>query len=162
MSDLVSLHYSRTRSYTMPASFKRYVQVGRVVLVEEGPSAGQLAVIVEIIDHNRVSFHLANQSPRHRTFKAGGSRCIRRIALDMAESQQNGLEGGTGNGRSDRLVVAMMRCSRLESRTALPVRIKGCEPARSQSASVHTSVNVGSGRGRTCISDRYGPVVKIF
>lgn len=40
----------------MPASFKRYVEVGRVVLVEEGPSAGQLAVIVEIIDHNRVSF----------------------------------------------------------------------------------------------------------
>lgn len=39
----------------MPASFKRYVEVGRVVLVEEGPSAGQLAVIVEIIDHNRVS-----------------------------------------------------------------------------------------------------------
>lgn len=42
----------------MPASFKRYVEVGRVVLVEEGPSAGQLAVIVEIIDHNRVSFLL--------------------------------------------------------------------------------------------------------
>ncbi|CDR88249.1 probable RPL14B-ribosomal protein [Sporisorium scitamineum] len=37
----------------MPASFKRYVEVGRVVLVEEGPSAGQLAVVVEIIDHNR-------------------------------------------------------------------------------------------------------------
>ncbi|SPO25031.1 probable RPL14B - ribosomal protein [Ustilago trichophora] len=37
----------------MPASFKRYVEVGRVVLVEDGPSAGQLAVVVEIIDHNR-------------------------------------------------------------------------------------------------------------
>ncbi|EST10200.1 Ribosomal protein L14 [Kalmanozyma brasiliensis GHG001] len=37
----------------MPASFKRFVEVGRVVLVEEGVSAGQLAVIVEIIDHNR-------------------------------------------------------------------------------------------------------------
>ena len=54
----------RHRSYTMPASFKRYVEVGRVVLVEEGPSAGQLAVIVEIIDHNRVSFqHLTATSP---------------------------------------------------------------------------------------------------
>ena len=41
----------------MPASFKRYVEVGRVVLVGEGPSAGQLAVIVEVIDHNRVSSH---------------------------------------------------------------------------------------------------------
>jgi large subunit ribosomal protein L14e len=44
----------------MPASFKRYVEVGRVVLVEEGPSAGQLAVIVEVIDHNRVSGSVAH------------------------------------------------------------------------------------------------------
>ncbi|KIR60490.1 hypothetical protein I312_103421 [Cryptococcus bacillisporus CA1280] len=35
------------------STFKRFVEVGRVVLVNEGPSAGQLAVIVEIIDHNR-------------------------------------------------------------------------------------------------------------
>lgn len=58
----------------MPASFKRYVEVGRVVLVEEGPSAGELAVIVEVIDQNRVSylridethFHINN---RHRKEK---------------------------------------------------------------------------------------------
>ncbi|KAI8997302.1 60S ribosomal protein L14e [Pilobolus umbonatus] len=34
-------------------TFKRQVEVGRVVLVNHGPSAGKLAVIVEIIDHNR-------------------------------------------------------------------------------------------------------------
>ncbi|GAA6014977.1 hypothetical protein JCM11491_002380 [Sporobolomyces phaffii] len=34
-------------------TFKRYVEVGRVVLVNDGPSAGKLATIVEIIDHNR-------------------------------------------------------------------------------------------------------------
>ncbi|KAM0787406.1 hypothetical protein ACM66B_003490 [Microbotryomycetes sp. NB124-2] len=34
-------------------TFKRYVEVGRVVLLNEGPSAGKLAAIVEIIDHNR-------------------------------------------------------------------------------------------------------------
>ncbi|GAA5860015.1 hypothetical protein JCM5353_004885 [Sporobolomyces roseus] len=34
-------------------TFKRYVEVGRVVLVNDGPSAGKLAVIAEIIDHNR-------------------------------------------------------------------------------------------------------------
>lgn len=34
-------------------TFKRYVEVGRVVLLNEGPSAGKLATIVEIIDHNR-------------------------------------------------------------------------------------------------------------
>ena len=36
------------------STFKRYVEVGRVVLVNDGPCAGKLATIVEIIDHNRV------------------------------------------------------------------------------------------------------------
>lgn len=35
-------------------TFKRFVEVGRVVLVNDGPDAGKLATIVEIIDHNRV------------------------------------------------------------------------------------------------------------
>lgn len=37
-----------------PSTFKRFVEVGRVVLVNDGPSQGKLAVIAEIIDHNRV------------------------------------------------------------------------------------------------------------
>ncbi|KAJ9100607.1 hypothetical protein QFC22_001756 [Naganishia vaughanmartiniae] len=36
-----------------PSTFKRFVEVGRVVLVNDGPFAGKLAVITEIIDHNR-------------------------------------------------------------------------------------------------------------
>ncbi|GAA5862976.1 hypothetical protein JCM8547_003637 [Rhodosporidiobolus lusitaniae] len=35
------------------STFKRFVEVGRVVLVNDGPAAGKLATIVEIIDHNR-------------------------------------------------------------------------------------------------------------
>ncbi|KAL8277562.1 hypothetical protein RQP46_009994 [Phenoliferia psychrophenolica] len=35
------------------STFKRYVEVGRVVLISDGPCAGKLATIVEIIDHNR-------------------------------------------------------------------------------------------------------------
>ena len=35
-------------------SFKRFVEVGRVVLINEGESSGKLAVVVEIIDHNKV------------------------------------------------------------------------------------------------------------
>lgn len=35
------------------SNFKRFVEVGRVVLLNSGPSAGKIAVIVEIIDHNR-------------------------------------------------------------------------------------------------------------
>lgn len=41
--------------------FKRFVEVGRVVLVNDGPSAGKLAVIAEIIDHNRVSGFALNR-----------------------------------------------------------------------------------------------------
>lgn len=37
-------------------TFKRFVEVGRVVLVNDGPSKGKLAAIVEIIDHARVSW----------------------------------------------------------------------------------------------------------
>lgn len=36
-------------------AFKRYVEVGRVVLVTKGQGEGNLAVITEIIDHNKVS-----------------------------------------------------------------------------------------------------------
>ncbi|KAI0710528.1 60S ribosomal protein L14 [Earliella scabrosa] len=36
-----------------PSNFKRFVEVGRVVLLKAGPQEGQIAVIAEIIDHNR-------------------------------------------------------------------------------------------------------------
>ena len=36
----------------------RQVEVGRVVLFNEGEFEGRLAVIVEIIDHKRVCVHL--------------------------------------------------------------------------------------------------------
>ncbi|THH10625.1 hypothetical protein EW145_g1191 [Phellinidium pouzarii] len=35
------------------STFKRFVEVGRLVLLKSGASAGKVAVIVEIIDHNR-------------------------------------------------------------------------------------------------------------
>ncbi|PPQ82324.1 hypothetical protein CVT26_013153 [Gymnopilus dilepis] len=35
------------------SNFKRFVEVGRVVLVKSGSSAGNIAVITEVIDHNR-------------------------------------------------------------------------------------------------------------
>jgi len=38
---------------TKQSSFKRFVEVGRVVLVNSGPYSGKLAVIVEIVDHAR-------------------------------------------------------------------------------------------------------------
>jgi large subunit ribosomal protein L14e len=41
---------------TIIGSKWRLVEVGRVVLLQSGPSAGRLAAIVEIIDHKRVRF----------------------------------------------------------------------------------------------------------
>ncbi|KAI9636299.1 ribosomal protein L14-domain-containing protein, partial [Dioszegia hungarica] len=50
-----------------PSTFKRFVEVGRVVLVNDGPSAGKLAVIAEIIDHNRALIDGPNTSvPRQQ------------------------------------------------------------------------------------------------
>ncbi|KAF8262348.1 60S ribosomal protein L14 [Lactarius quietus] len=37
----------------LDSNFTRFVEVGRVVLLKSGPQAGRIAVIVEIIDHNR-------------------------------------------------------------------------------------------------------------
>lgn len=34
--------------------FKRYVEIGRIVLISYGPDAGKLATIIDIIDQNRV------------------------------------------------------------------------------------------------------------
>jgi len=35
------------------SNFKRFVEVGRIVLLKSGPSAGSIAVITQVIDHNR-------------------------------------------------------------------------------------------------------------
>ncbi|KAL0957841.1 hypothetical protein HGRIS_000026 [Hohenbuehelia grisea] len=35
------------------SNFKRFVEVGRVALLKDGPQAGKIAVIAEIIDHTR-------------------------------------------------------------------------------------------------------------
>ena len=34
--------------------FKRFVEIGRVVLISYGPDAGKLATIVDVIDQNRL------------------------------------------------------------------------------------------------------------
>lgn len=57
-----------THPQAAPSTFKRFVEVGRVVLVNDGPSAGKLAVIAEIIDHNRVS-----ESERERAGNRGAT-----------------------------------------------------------------------------------------
>ncbi|KAI0055485.1 60S ribosomal protein L14 [Artomyces pyxidatus] len=38
---------------TQESNFQRFVEVGRVVLLKAGPHSGHIAVIAEIIDHNR-------------------------------------------------------------------------------------------------------------
>lgn len=39
-------------------SFKRQVEVGRVVLLNHGAESNKIAVIVDIVDHKRVSWLL--------------------------------------------------------------------------------------------------------
>ncbi|KAG0273257.1 hypothetical protein BGZ95_010923 [Linnemannia exigua] len=47
------LYNDRSFLTLRPLTFQRVVEVGRVVMVNYGPDAGKLAVIVDIIDHNR-------------------------------------------------------------------------------------------------------------
>ncbi|KIK03105.1 hypothetical protein K443DRAFT_491800 [Laccaria amethystina LaAM-08-1] len=35
------------------SNFKRFVEIGRIVLLKSGPFSGKIAGIAEIIDHNR-------------------------------------------------------------------------------------------------------------
>ena len=35
--------------------YKRFAEVGRVVLIQYGPDVGKLATIIDIVDQNRVS-----------------------------------------------------------------------------------------------------------
>ena len=35
--------------------YKRFAEVGRVVLIQYGPNVGKLATIIDIVDQNRVS-----------------------------------------------------------------------------------------------------------
>lgn len=48
---------------TIIGSKWRLVEVGRVVLLQTGPSAGRLAAIIEIIDHKRVRSTLCGNLP---------------------------------------------------------------------------------------------------
>ncbi|KAG6811492.1 hypothetical protein H0H92_007140 [Tricholoma furcatifolium] len=47
------LNAKSTFFFQQDSNFQRFVEVGRVVLLKSGPSAGKIAVIAEIIDHNR-------------------------------------------------------------------------------------------------------------
>ncbi|RGB28418.1 ribosomal protein L14-domain-containing protein [Rhizophagus diaphanus] len=44
---------TKSKAEQQKGSFQRLVEVGRLVLINSGENAGKLAVIVEIIDHNR-------------------------------------------------------------------------------------------------------------
>ncbi|KIJ93184.1 hypothetical protein K443DRAFT_408095 [Laccaria amethystina LaAM-08-1] len=47
------------------SNFKRFVEIGRVVLLKSGPFSGKLAVIAEIIDHNRPSCIINHRRPNN-------------------------------------------------------------------------------------------------
>ena len=50
----VSNRLDMSTSQKQPATFGRFVELGRVVLLSKGADEGKLAAIVEIIDHSRV------------------------------------------------------------------------------------------------------------
>ena len=69
-TELVHHHHNQSTHFTpinmtehgIKATGWKLVEVGRVVMFNDGPYSGRLAVIVEIIDHRRVGPFPINQS----------------------------------------------------------------------------------------------------
>mmetsp|Transcript_26999 Transcript_26999/g.43891 ORF Transcript_26999/g.43891 Transcript_26999/m.43891 type:complete len:135 (-) Transcript_26999:172-576(-) len=57
--------------------FTRYVEVGRVVLINHGPDAGKLATVIDIVDQNKCLI----DGPEEITGVARQSISFRRVAL---------------------------------------------------------------------------------
>lgn len=75
--------------------FRRYVEVGRVCMVNYGPLYGKLVVIVDIVDQNRVRLiaPLSAASPRHcaGVLRASRDRCRARRCVWGVQLQVTGL-----------------------------------------------------------------------
>merc|ERR1712170_234969 len=48
----MGLFFDNIRRHKMP--FQRFVEIGRVAVIQDGDSAGKIAAIVDVIDQNRV------------------------------------------------------------------------------------------------------------
>lgn len=62
---LAPVSFHSEQQVTMP--FKRYVEIGRVAFVNYGPENGQLVVISDVLDQNRVRAFMLNTSSSHAT-----------------------------------------------------------------------------------------------
>ena len=51
LSNYIFIQKAKRSKATMP--FKRFVEVGRVVLINHGPEAGKLATIIDVVDQNK-------------------------------------------------------------------------------------------------------------
>lgn len=61
--------------------FKRYVEIGRVALINYGPEFGKLVVITDVIDQNRVGCWMQNVLRQEQSRREPGpGRLCRRIA----------------------------------------------------------------------------------
>ncbi|KAI9204851.1 putative 60S ribosomal protein L14 [Polychytrium aggregatum] len=68
---------------------RRYVEVGRVLLVNTGKEAGNLAVIVDIIDHGRVLVEGPTVSRRALALKRANLTDI--VVADLARGASSGV-----------------------------------------------------------------------
>ncbi|KAG2003805.1 60S ribosomal protein L14 [Coprinopsis cinerea AmutBmut pab1-1] len=81
---------------TQTSNFKRFVEVGRVVLLNEGAFSGKIAVITEIIDQNRVIIDGPTTDVPRQPFP------LKHVVLTSL--QLTGLPRGAGTGVVRKLV----------------------------------------------------------
>ncbi|EPX72748.1 60S ribosomal protein L14 [Schizosaccharomyces octosporus yFS286] len=72
------------------AGFERFVQVGRVVLLKNGPQKGTLAAIVDIVDHKRVIVDCANQEFPRQIVRLG-QVTLTSIVMDVPRGATTGI-----------------------------------------------------------------------
>ncbi len=64
--------------------YKRYAELGRIVLISYGPDAGKLATIVDIVDHTSVRSCYLRQSAVSRVAASRQARFARQRARSRA------------------------------------------------------------------------------
>ena len=58
VSDVSSFYMKTLKLCWYVQVYKRFVEIGRVALINEGPDMGKLCVIIDVVDQRRVSVSL--------------------------------------------------------------------------------------------------------
>jgi hypothetical protein len=89
------------------STFKRFVELGHAALLKSGPSAGKIAVIVEIIDHNPTDVRSDEKGDADADAAAVWRRSSSRITLAKTSQALETVKKKKKGGGDDRDLEAV-------------------------------------------------------